>query len=55
MGIGGWAPKKMLCSFDKVFYWPIDEKEFCQAEPEKQCLKSLMVDMKDNIWNGDTH
>ena len=28
-------PKKAACDFGGVLYWPVDEKQFCQAEPEK--------------------
>ena len=27
-------PKKTACDFGGVLYWPVDEKQFCQAEPE---------------------
>ena len=44
-----------MCGFGEVFYWPVDEKESCQGEPEKQLKKKSMIDVRTNVCNGKTH
>lgn len=41
VNIRNWAQKKTVSGFGEVFCWLVDEKEFIQAEPEKQEKKSL--------------
>lgn len=53
--------KKTVCGFGKVFCWPVDEKEFIQAEPEKQLKKKKtkskkrLTDVRNNVCNDKTH
>lgn len=46
--------QKMTCGFGGVFCWPVDEKGFCQDEPEKYCFFffKCMIDVRRYLQRG---